>query len=331
MNANRWLAVAGALAGVAAMAACGGSDAETSPSAALVTATNESAIGTAATTPATASATSVEATEPAGPRRIIPLDGDLAEIVFALGLGDEVVATDLSATYPPEADALPQIGYQRALNAEPILAFDPTVLLATPTAGPPEALDDLERAGLPVHLIDVPATPDAPAAKIRAVADLLDADEAGERLATEVEAEIDAATPGPEDALTGLRVAMLYVRGEGVQLLFGDGTGIDWLIKATGATNVADELGITDSAEVTAEALLAAAPDVLLVTEDGMASVGGLDGLLALPNVAGTPAARQRAVLAYDAQLMLGNGPRTGQFLAELATDLGDLRATLTP
>ena len=42
--------------------------------------------------------------------RIVPVDGDLAEVVFALGLGDQVVATDLSATYPPEADALPQSG-----------------------------------------------------------------------------------------------------------------------------------------------------------------------------------------------------------------------------
>ncbi len=63
--------------------------------------------------------------------RIIPLDGDVAEIVFALGMGDHVVATDLSATYPPEADALPQIGYQRALDAEPILEFEPTLLIGT--------------------------------------------------------------------------------------------------------------------------------------------------------------------------------------------------------
>ena len=68
--------------------------------------------------------------------RIIPVDGDLAEIVFALGLGDQVVATDLSATYPAEADAKPETGYQRALSAEPILAFSPTVVLATSAAGP---------------------------------------------------------------------------------------------------------------------------------------------------------------------------------------------------
>ncbi|MEM8926463.1 MAG: ABC transporter substrate-binding protein, partial [Actinomycetota bacterium] len=81
--------------------------------------------------------------------RIIPLDGTVAEVVFALGLGDNVVATDLSATYPDAADALPEIGYQRALSAEPIAAFEPTVLLATEIAGPPEVLDDLRRLGYP--------------------------------------------------------------------------------------------------------------------------------------------------------------------------------------
>ncbi len=55
--------------------------------------------------------------EIASTERIIPLDGDVAEVVFALGLGDRVVATDLSATFPPEADALPQIGYQRTSPA----------------------------------------------------------------------------------------------------------------------------------------------------------------------------------------------------------------------
>ena len=84
--------------------------------------------------------------------RIIPVDGDLAEIVFALGLGDRVVATNLSATYPPEAAAKPEIGYQRALSAEPILAFSPTVVLATPTAGPAEVIDQL-RAVVPTVLI----------------------------------------------------------------------------------------------------------------------------------------------------------------------------------
>lgn len=263
--------------------------------------------------------------------RIIPLDGDVAEVVFALGLGDRVVATDLSATYPPEADALPQIGYQRALNAEPILEFDPTVVIGTDIAGPPEAIDELERVGVPVAIVPTPDDPSGPGTKIRAIAEVLGVPAAGERLAGVVEAEMAANTPPHpgSSAVAGLRIAMLYLRGESTQLLFGDGTSIDWLIEATGAANVADELGIVDTAEITAEALTSSAPDVLLVTEDGLASVGGVDGLIAMPSVAGTPAASHRAVLAYDAQLMLGNGPRTGDFLATLIDDLTDVRARL--
>ena len=96
--------------------------------------------------------------------RIIPLDGTVAEVVFALGLGANVVATDLSATYPPEADALPEIGYQRSLTAESIARFAPTVLLATEIAG----RDDLRRLGYPLVIVPNEASPEGPAAKIRA-------------------------------------------------------------------------------------------------------------------------------------------------------------------
>ena len=292
-----------------ALAACGGAD-DAAPS---------------------ATSASTATTEPAPAQRIIPLDGDVAEVVFALGMGDQVVATDLSATYPPEADALPQIGYQRALSAEPILTFEPTLLIGSDLAGPPEVLDELRRAGVRVEIVDAEASPAGPAQKIRAVADVLGIPAQGDRLAAEVQAAIDTATPSDPtgEPAARLRVAMLYLRGESTQLVFGEGSGIDWVIDATGATDIADELGIVDTAQVTAEALVVAAPDVLLVTEDGLASVGGVDGLVGLPAVAGTPAAQHRAVIAYDAQLMLGNGPRTGEFLAQLRADLNELAERL--
>jgi iron complex transport system substrate-binding protein len=265
--------------------------------------------------------------------RIIPLDGDIAEIVFALGMGDNVVATDLSATHPPEADALPQIGYQRALNAEPILAFEPTLLIGTDIAGPPGAIEELERVGVPVAIVPTPADASGPGTKIRAVAEVLGIPERGEELASAVESEI--ATVDPLDLATSPigapRVAMLYLRGEGTQLMFGEGTAIDWVIESTGAVDVADVIGVVGTAEISAEALTAAQPDVLLVTADGLASVGGIEGLLALPAVAGTPAAQQGAVLAYDAQLMLGNGPRTAEFLTTFTADLGALISRLAP
>jgi iron complex transport system substrate-binding protein len=254
--------------------------------------------------------------------RILPLDGDLAEVVFALGLGDQVVATDISATYPPEADALPEIGYQRSLAAEPIAAFEPTIVLATDIAGPPEVLDELERLGFTVVMIPTESTPDGPGIKIRAVADALGVPDRGETLAAEVDAAIAAAMQRAETAPTAPRVGVLYLRGSNVQLLFGEGTDVDWIVDAVGAVSIADELGVVDAAPINAEALVLAAPDVLIVPERGLESVGGVDGLLELPGIAATPAGAARRVLTYDDQLLLGNGPRTGALLDQLITDL---------
>lgn len=254
--------------------------------------------------------------------RILPVDGDLTEVVFALGLGDRVVATDLSATYPPEAAALPQIGYQRALNAEPIAAVEPTVVLATDLAGPPETLDALRNLGIPVVVIERDPSMDGPGDKIRSVAEALGIAPTGAELAATVDAEIAAASSGAPATADAVRVAVLYLRGENVQIVFGTETWVDALLGSVGAVNVGAELGIVDTGQITAESLLAAAPDVIVVTTTGLESVGGIDGLLAIPGIAETPAGQERRVLVYEDQFLLGSGPRSGELVGELARDL---------
>ncbi len=262
----------------------------------------------------------VESTE-----RIIPLDGDVAEVVFALGLGGNVVATDLSATYPPEADALPEIGYQRAISAETVASYEPTVLLATHIAGPPEALDDLRRLGYPLVIVPNESTPTGAGRKIRAVAAALGVDLQGDQIADSLDAAIAEAAippaPGTDDSMKP-RVMALYVRGTAAQLVLGESANTHWLIDAAGGVDVSSEMGVLDNAPISTEAILAAAPDVLVVPEAGLESVGGIDGLLEIGGLGQTPAGLHRQVLAYDDQLLLGNGPRTAQMLVRLRDDL---------
>lgn len=258
--------------------------------------------------------------------RIVPVDGDLAEIVYALGFGDHVVATDLSATYPPEVDDVPDIGYQRALNPEPIAAVEPTLVLATDLAQPAETLDRLRDLAIPVVVIDRLPTLEGPAHKIRRVAEALGVPERGEKLAgtvtTEIAAAVATATAMAADTAAVPRVAALYLRGERVQLVLGKGSGIDVIFDAIGVVDVADELGIVDNRQITAEALLAAAPDVLVVTTSGLESVGGVEGLLQIPGIAQTPAGEHGNIAAYEDQYLLGGGPRTGRLMTELVADL---------
>lgn len=68
------------------------------------------------------------------------------------------------------------------------------------------------------------------------------------------------------------------------------------------------------------ETVIAAQPDILLVLEKGLESVGGEEGLLNIPGLAETPAGRNRRIVAMDDLYLLGLGPRTGQALADLVT-----------
>ena len=254
--------------------------------------------------PVTVTGADGEETTVADVSRIIPANGDIAEVVFALGLGDRVVGTDVSATYPPEADALPEVGYQRTLLAEPMLGLEPTVVVGNTGAGPPGVIEQLRNAGVPVVIVDHPHDLTGPPAKIRLVARALGVPARGEALARQVEAAIDDAAAGA-DRHKGEppRAALLYLRGGAVRQVGGAGTGVEF-----------QPLGD--------EALIRAAPDVLVVTTSGLASVGGVDGLVEIPAVAGTPAGRDRRVIALDDQLLLGLGPRTGDALRRLVDDL---------
>lgn len=309
-------------------AACGGDAAPAEPAAAPSSVATEPTTTTAASGPETTPDLPVTLVDDTGAKvtiesveRIIPLDGDIAEVVFALGLGDNVVATDISATYPPEADALPEIGYQRALSAEPIAAFEPTVAIATDLAGPPETIDALRALHIPLVVVAQTDGPSWPASKIRAVAAALGVPGRGEALAGDAEAAIAAATvERPLDDRP--RVATLYLRGESVQLVLGAGSGADWVIHAAGGIDIGTELGIEGNAPLSTEAIVAAAPDVFVVSTSGLESVGGIDGFLAIPGIAETPAGAQRRVIAHPDQFLFGNGPRTGDLIATLADEL---------
>jgi iron complex transport system substrate-binding protein len=254
--------------------------------------------------------------------RIIPLNGDIAEIIFALGMGGNVVATDVSATYPAEAVALPKIGYQRQLAAEGILALTPTLVIGTETAGPPEVLEQLAAAGVTVLIYPELTTIEDVPTKLQMVAEALGVPEAGEARAAQTVAEIEAAQALLVDVEEQPSAMFLYVRGTSTQMIGGAGTAANSMIEAAGAIDAGAESGIVGYQPMTAEALAAAQPDVLILLTAGLESVGGIEGLLEIPGVAQTPAGQDDHILDFDDLYFLGMGPRTGQALHDLILGL---------
>jgi iron complex transport system substrate-binding protein len=175
---------------------------------------------------------------------------------------------------------------------------------------------------VPVVLLPSATTLDGAVEKIRAVAAALGVPERGGQIAAQTQTEIDAAQALAAKATSKPRVAFLYVRGAATQQLGGKGTSADSLIAAAGGIDAGSEAGVQGYKPLTPEALVTAQPDVLLLLTAGLESVGGVDGLITLPGVAQTPAGKNRRVLHYDDQYLLGMGPRVGQALMDLVKGL---------
>lgn len=105
-------------------------------------------------------------------------------------------------------------------------------------------------------------------------------------------------------------------------MIGGEGSGADLLIEAAHGVDAGSAAGLGEFTPLTAEALVAADPDHLLLLSDGLESVGGIDGLLRLPGVAQTTAGENRAVIDLDDLELLGLGPRTPAALDELVDAL---------
>jgi iron complex transport system substrate-binding protein len=254
--------------------------------------------------------------------RIIPLNGDIAEVVWALGLGENVVGTDTSATYPDAAKALQKIGYQRTLSAEGILSLNPSVIIGNEGAGPPEVIEQIRSIGVPVVIIKSTTSLDEVGTKIRAVARALGVPNRGDLVAKTTEQEIADAKALAAKATSQPKVMFLYLRGATVQHIMGKGSGADSLIVTAKGADVGADAGIQGSKPITPEALVAAQPDVYLVLTAGLQSVGGVDGLAAIPGIAQTPAGQAKRVIDMDDQYLLGLGPRAGLALMELVKKL---------
>jgi iron complex transport system substrate-binding protein len=276
--------------------------------------------------PATATDAAGRAVTVTSAERIVGVGGSVSETVYALGLGARVVATDTSSTYPQDVERLPRIGYLRTLAAEGVLALQPTVVLGTEEAGPPAAVEQLRGAGVSLLLVPDPPTLEAPARKIVVLAQALGVPARGQVLLADLEAELARARQLVATRTAGgkarPRVLFLYVRDGGTQTAAGSGTRPGAMIEAAGAINAGAEAGIAGYKPITAEAVVAAAPDVYLAFTHGLEDLGGVDALLQIPGLAQTPAGRARRVVHLDDLYLGGMGPRTGRALVELAEAL---------
>ncbi len=258
-------------------------------------------------------------------QRIVSLAGDATEIVFALGAEEKLVAVDATSNYPAAAAELPNVGFPGRLSAEALMAFEPTHVIANDQAGPPEVLDQLEASGVQVVRLGSALSLDTPVENVRLIAGLLGEEERGEEVAAQYTASLTAAQERAAELESEPRVMFLYLGARNMQFAGGAETSSNVLIEAAGGVDVGEELGFVGNVPFTPEAIVAGAPEVLIVTERGIAAVGSVEAILALPGVSDTPAAKAGNVIVFEDGYFLNLGLRTGDALMELVEYLHTL------
>jgi iron complex transport system substrate-binding protein len=249
--------------------------------------------------------------------RIIALGGDVTEIVYRLGEGSRLAGRDTTSTYPPEAKALPDVGYFRQLGAEGVLSLKPDLILASAAAGPPPVIEQLRSAGVRIVQLSSGFTPDILLAKVTTIAEELGVPRKGAALVEELKSKIETARSEAGKLPGRPRVLFLINAGNGAPLASGRDTAADALISLAEAENVFS--AHTGYKPISAEAAAASAPDAIGLMEQTLAAMGGVDGVAKHPALSLTPAARNRKIFGRDGSYLLNFGPRLPEAILDFA------------
>lgn len=252
--------------------------------------------------------------------RLLVLGGDLAEIVFAIGAGDRVVATDDTALWPPEAAALPKVGYPRRLSAEGMLSLAPDLILSSADAGPPAVMDQIRAAGLRVVTAPEGWGVEAILAKIAFVGEVLGLETRAAALAQEVSSGMASLERNLAELPDRPSVLFLMSVGKGPPIAAGRDTAADEMISLAHGRNAVE--GFAGYKPLSAEAAVALAPEVVVLPDYVTEAAGGIDAVLAAAGIEDTPAGIAGRVVVMDGLKLLGFGPRTPEAVAELARGL---------
>ena len=246
-------------------------------------------------------------------QKIVSLNGAVTEIVAALGHEKELVGVDVTSTYPANVKTTAKdLGHVRSINIEGIMALNPTLIIGTDKDMSPELLEKIKKSGVKAELFKQEFTPEGTKRLIGDVAKVLD-----HKDFIQLNTKIDADLKNVKPLATAPKVLFIYARGN-MMLVSGTGTPVDRVIALAGAKNAITDF--EDFKPLTPEALVKGNPDVILMFDSGLESLGGAAGVLKIPGVDKTNAGKNKKIIAMDGGLLSGFGPRLGEAATQLNT-----------
>lgn len=287
-----------------------GSAAQTTPVPAAC-ATDAGATPGAATFPLTiADALGRSVTFERAPQRIVSIVPSNTEVLFALGLGDRVVAVDAFSDFPPDAADKPRVGDYLNPDIEGMVGAEPDVVLAA-ASHDATVLPALERVGVPVVAIE-PDSVDGVLASIELIGQIAGVPDRAATLSCDLAGRIAAV----EAAVAEAERPRVFFEISADLYTVGPGSYIDDLIGRAGGANIAAD---ADSAwpQLSAEAVVAADPEVILLVDDVPGAAA--EAVAARPGWSDVAAVRSGRIAVLAADPVVRPGPRLADGLEEMA------------
>lgn len=192
-------------------------------------------------------------------RRVVTFSPHLAEIMFAVGAGEQLVGVSAWSDYPRAVLQLPEIGDAFSIDQEQLSLLQPDLLLVWESGMPAHTVDELRQRGYRVEAIRSRNLDDVAKAVVR-VGELTGRQETAEAVAKQFTGELDA-----------LRES--YVNAEPVDVFFQISARplytvnrehfISEIITLCGGRNIFDDLEAF-APSVSVEAVLDRDPEVML-------------------------------------------------------------------
>lgn len=252
-------------------------------------------------------------------QRIITLNSSLTETVYGLGIGDRMVATDVTSISPKAAAVLPRVSKNRSVSAEGLLSFKPTLVLANEGDVANAVIQQIRAAGVQFIAIKPNYSTAGALRYIQDVADAVGESSLGKALVSRTKISLNhtlALLKKENKGKVVPKVLFLYARGTGTMSVAGKGSSLDAMISLAGGKNAVQEF--SDFKPYTTEALVQANPDIILLFDFGASSLGGHDAILKLPGMRITNAGKNERILVMNASLLVNFSNRLPDAILEL-------------
>jgi iron complex transport system substrate-binding protein len=251
------------------------------------------------------------------PERIISLVPGNTEILFVLGLSDEVVGVTEYCDYPPEAQDKPKVGGFSTPNIEEVVALSPDLIIAT-QRHEVSIIPALEGKGLTVFALD-PKTLDEVLEAITLIGEITGKEAEASQLVTDMSNRIKAVTDKTDGLSEAQRPRVFSITWHDPLKTAGGDTWQDELITKAGGINIAHEL-TGGYVPISLEAVIDANPEVI-IADVGMGS--GEDTPLEFSmtelRLRGVDARINNEIYGIDVDLSGRPGPRIVEGLEQFA------------